>query len=173
MPEASDRLINTGIENSKLTDQVTDGLDKLAVNMGIDVPDSIGEMLPYVGEVVLGIRLISQMVSTEGELTGVEVSERSRVHAIRTLTMMSRFGVTQVCAMAGGAAGTAVNPGVGSAVGAIGGAGGAILLNRLLEPRMEDVAIRVMGGDRDEVFYLMNKSAIDGIGSSLAATSAA
>ena len=38
---------------------------------------------------------------------------------------------------------------------------------------MEEVAIRIMGGDRDEVFYLMNKSAIDGIGSSLAATSAA
>ena len=54
--------------------------------MGIDVPDSIGEMLPYVGDIVLGIRLISQMVSSEGELTGVEVSERSRVHAIRTLT---------------------------------------------------------------------------------------
>ena len=35
---------------------------------------------------------------------------------------------------------------------------------------MEDVAIRIMGGDRDEVFYLMNKSAIDGIGSALAAT---
>ena len=86
-------------------------------NLGIDVPDSIGEALPYVGEVVLAIRLISQIVSAEGEFTGVEVSERSRVHAIRALTMMTRFGVTQVCAMAGGAAGTAVSPGVGSAVG--------------------------------------------------------
>ena len=38
---------------------------------------------------------------------------------------------------------------------------------------MEDVAITIMGGDRDEVFYLMNKSAIDVIGSLLASTSAA
>ena len=170
MPEAFDRLINTGIENSELTETVEDGLGKLAGNMGIDVPDSIGEALPYVGEVVLAIRLISQIVSAEGEFTGVEVSERSRVHAIRALTMMTRFGVTQVCAMAGGAAGTAVSPGVGSAVGSIGGAGAAILLNRLLEPRIEEVAITIMGGDREEVFYLMNKPAIDEIGSSLAAT---
>lgn len=181
MPEASDRLRNTGIEIDELTEDVNAGLRTLAGNMGIDVPDSIGKFLPYAGEIVLGIRLISQIVSTEGELSGVEVSERSRVHAIRTLTMMSRFGVTQVCAWAGGAAGgtagTAVAPGPGSTIGAvggaIGGAGAAILLNRLLEPRMEDVAIAIMGGDREEVFYLMNKSAIDTIGSSLAATSAA
>ena len=61
-------------------------------------------------------------------------------------------------------------------LGAIGGAGitGAMVLNRLLEPRMEEVAISIMGGDRDEVFYLMNKCyAIDAIANSLAATSAA
>ena len=101
-PDAADRLLNSGIEIDPFTHDVKSGLGTLASNSGIDVPDSIGEMLPYVGEIVLGIRLISQMVSTEGELTGVEVSERSRVHAIRTLTMMSRFGVTQVCAWAGG-----------------------------------------------------------------------
>ena len=172
-PDAAGRLVDTGIEIAQFTEDVKSGLGTLASNSGIDVPDSIGEALPYVGEIVLGIRLISQMVSTEGELRGVEVSDRARVHGIRTLALMSRFGVTQVCAMAGGAAGTAVNPGVGTAVGSIGGAGGAILLNRLLEPRMESVAITIMGGDRDEVFYLMNKSAIDAIGSYLSATSAA
>ena len=172
-PEAAGRLLDTGIEITEFTEDIKSGLGTLANNMGIDVPDSIGEVLPYVGEIVLAVRLITQIVSTEGELKGVEIGDRARVHGIRTLTLMTRFGVTQVCAMAGGAAGTAVNPGVGSAVGAIGGAGGAFLLNRLLEPRMEDVAIRIMGGDRDEVFYLMNKSAIDAIGNSLAAKSAA
>lgn len=180
-PEAADRLVDTGIEVTALTEDVKSGLGTLAGNMGIDVPDSIGEMLPYVGDVVLAIRLISQLVSTEGELRDVEISDRAKVHGIRTLTMMSRFGVTQVCALAGsaggGAAGSAVAPGVGTAAGAtagaIGGAGAAILLNRALEPRMADVAITIMGGDREEVFYLMNKSAIDAIGSSLAATSAA
>ena len=180
-PEAANRLEDTGIEITEFTEDVNSGLRTLAGNMGIDVPDSIGEILPYVGEIVLAIRLITQMVSTESELSGVEITDRARVHGIRTLTMMSRFGVTQVCALAGSAggsaAGSAVAPGVGTAVGAtagaIGGAGAAILLNRLLEPRMEEVAIRIMGGDREEVFYLMNKSAIDTIGGSLAVTSAA
>ena len=170
-PESADRLIDLDIEIGEFTEDIKSGLGTLSTNLGIDVPDSIGEALPYVGETVLAIRLITQIVSTEGELKGIEISDRSRVHAISTLALMAKFGVTQVCALGGGAAGTAVNPGVGSAVGAIGGAGGAMLLNRMLEPRMEEVAITIVGGDSNEIFYLMNKSAIDDIGNSLATTS--
>ena len=45
-----------------------------------------------------------------------------------------------------------------------------MLLNRALQPRIEEVAVRLVGGD--DVFYLMNKQAIDEIGQSLAATNA-
>ncbi len=169
-PESADRLIDLDIEITEFTEDIKSGLGTLSTNLGIDVPDSIGEALPYVGETVLAIRLITQIVSTEGELKGIELSDRSRVHGIRALALMAKFGVVQVCALGGGLAGSAVNPGVGSAVGAIGGAGGALVLNRLLEPRFEEVAIAIVGGDRDEVFYLMNKAAIDKIGDSLAAT---
>ena len=169
-PELSGRLTDLEIEISELTEDVKSGLGTLSTNLGIDVPDSLGEMLPYIGETVLAIRLITQIISTEGDLKGIEISNRSRVHAIRTLALMAKFGVTQVCALGGGFAGTAVNPGVGSAIGAIGGAGGAMLLNRLLEPRIEEVAKTIVGGDGDEIFYLMNKSAIDEIGNSLATT---
>ena len=169
-PESADRLVDLEIEITEFTEDVKSGLGTLSSNLGIDVPDSLGEVLPYVGETVLAIRLITQIISTEGDLKGIEISNRSRVHAIRTLALMAKFGVTQVCALGGGFAGTAVNPGVGSAIGAIGGAGGAMLLNRLLEPRMEEVAIAIVGGDGDEIFYLMNKSAIDEIGNSLATT---
>ena len=169
-PESADRLIDLEIEISEFTEDVKSGLGTLSTNLGIDVPDSLGEVLPYIGEVVLAIRLITQIISTEEDLKGIEISNRSRVHAIRTLALMAKFGVTQICALGGGFAGTAVNPGVGSAIGAIGGAGGAMLLNRLLEPRIEEVAITIVGGDGDEIFYLMNKSAIDEIGNSLATT---
>ena len=179
-PDSAGRLVDTGIEIGEFTEDIKSGLGTLASNSGLDVPDSIGEMLPYVGEIVLGIRLISQIVSAEGELRGEEITDRARVHGIRTLALMSRFGVTQVCAWAGGAAGTAAGsaiPGVGNVTagvaGMIGGAGTSILLNRMLEPRMEEVVISIMGGDREEVLYLMNKSAVDTIGKSLAATSAA
>ena len=43
----------------------------------MDVPDGLGDALPYVAEVVLGIRLIWGMVKTERELDGVELTDRS------------------------------------------------------------------------------------------------
>ena len=48
-----------------------------------------------------------------------------------------------------------------------------MLLNKLLQPRIEEVAMKLIGGDADDVFYLLNKVEIDQIGQSLAATRAA
>ena len=177
-PELLERLIDLGVSNHKFTTSVTEGLGTLAQNMGIDVPDSIGEVLPYVGEVVLGVKLIHSIVSTERTLQGEALSDRSRVHGVRTLALMTRFGVASVCGMAGvtggGLAGTSVLPGIGTGVGSlaggVAGAGFAMVLNRKLQPRYEDVAVRLVGGDPDDLFYLMNKLAIDRIGESLAAT---
>ena len=61
------RVWLTSASNAELTESVKDGLDKLAGNFGIDVPDSIGDVLPYVVEVVLGFKLIRSMVATEAE----------------------------------------------------------------------------------------------------------
>ena len=178
-PQLSSRLIDTGVEVTQLTAEVKEGLEALSENMGIDVAGSLTEALPYVAEVAMGIRLIWNVVSAERNLADEELSDRARVHGIRTLTLMSRFGVNQVCTwagtLAGGVAGTAVVPGAGSGVGslagAFAGAGGGMLLNRMLQPRMDEIAMKLVGGDSDDLFYLMNKQAVDGIGSSLAATS--
>ncbi len=176
-PELAHRLIDLGAANAEFTTEVREGLGTLAGNMGIDVPDSIVSVLPYATEVFYGIQLIRSILSTEQELAGEALSDRSRVHGVRTLALISKFGVTSVLTMSGSAIGTAagtVVPGVGNAaaglVGGIAGAGGAILLNRALQPRIEDVAIRLVGGDADHLFYLMNMPSIDAIGESLAAT---
>ena len=105
-PELVARLVDIG-SNAELTESVKDGLDKLAGNFGIDVPDSIGDALPYVGEVVLGFRLIRTMVGTERDLSNVELTDRSRVHGIRTLALIARFGINSLSAFVGGAGGTA------------------------------------------------------------------
>ena len=105
MPELSDQLIDIHISNAELTTEVEKGLGTLAGNMGIDVPDSLGEALPFVAEVILGIKLIHSIVSTERSLKGEELTDRSRVHGIRTLALMSKFGVTSVCFLAGATAG--------------------------------------------------------------------
>ena len=165
---------------AELTESVKDGVATLAANYGVDVPDSIGEVLPLVGEVVAGLRLIWSIVKTERELADVNLPDRSRVHGVRVLALASRFGINQVCMWAGGVGGTAagtVVPGVGNVAAGLGGAlaglGGAMMLNRRLEPRIEEVAMKLVGGDADDVFYLMNRVEIDRIGESLTATRAA
>ena len=160
-----------------LTESVNDGLPTLAANFGVDVPDSIGEALPYVGEVALGLKLIWSMVKTERELGDVDLRERSRIHGVRVLALVSRFGINQVCMLAGGAGGAAagtIAPGVGNVAGGLAGGmaglGGAMMLNKRLQPRIEEVAMKLVGGDADDVFYLMNRGEIDRVGESLAAT---
>ena len=178
-PELLGRLIEIG-PAAELIESLKDGLDKLASNFGVDVPDGLGDALPYVAEVVLGIKLIWGMVKTERELRGVDLTDRSRVHGIRTLALASRFGINQVCMWAGISGGTAagsVVPGVGNIAGGLtgglAGIGGGMMLNRLLQPRIEEVAMKLISGDADNMFYLMNKVEVDQVGDSLAATQAA
>ena len=180
-PELSAQLITLGESNLEFTQEVSEGLGILASNAGFDVPDGIGEMLPYVGEIILGIRLVMDVVSTERDFKEVQLADRSRVHALKALVLMSKFGVTTVLTTAGGAGGTAAGtvllPGVGTAaggiVGSIGGAVSAAFLNRRLQPHMMDVGMAIAGVDEDDMFYFKNKRIIDGIGTSLAATKAA
>ena len=176
-PELLDRLLDLG-PVAELTESVKDGLGSLAANLGVDVPDSIGEALPLVGEVVLGLKLVWSIVKTERELADVDLTDRTRVHGVMVLALASRFGINQVCMLAGSAggaaAGTAAVPGVGTVAGGLAGGmaglGGAMMLNKKLEPRIEEVAINIVGGDADDVFYLMNRVEIDRIGESLATT---
>ena len=147
-------------------------LEVLAQQWGIDLPDNIGGMLPYVGEVVLGIRLIMDIISTERDMKDVVIQDRSRVHALKALTLMSRFGITSVCVTLGGAAGSLTVPGLGSAVGSLAGGGLSFYLNRRLRPHMLEIAMKLAGISEDDLFYFQNKSTIDGIGRSLAETHA-
>ena len=182
-PELSAQLIGLGESNLELTQEVSEGLGILASNVGFDVPDGIGEMLPYAGEIILGIRFVMDIVSTERDFKDVQLADRSRVHALKALVLMSKFGVTTVLTTSGGAGGTAAGtmlipvPGIGSAVGgvvgSIAGAATAAFLNRRLQPRMMEVGMAVAGVDEDDMFYFRNKRVIDGIGESLAATKAA
>ncbi len=180
-PELSAQLIHLGESNLQFTEEVESGLEILASRGGFDVPDAIGEMLPHVGEIILGIRLVMDIVSTERDFKDVQLQDRSRVHGLKALVLMSKFGVTTVLTTAGGAggtaAGTALFPGIGSAaggiVGSLAGAGAAAFLNRRLQPRMMQVGMALARVDEDDMFYFRNKRVIDGIGESLAATKAA
>jgi len=171
-PQLLPQLIdNGGVSNFEFTEGIQDNLKILSQNLGIDLPDSVGDILPFAGEVVLGIRLLLDIVAVEKDFKAANLSNRSRIHALKALMLISRFGVSTVLASLGAVVGSSV-PGPGSLAGAIGGAVTAGLLNRRLKPRMLDVAMMLAGVDEDDIFYFKNKLAVDHIGASLAATTA-
>ena len=99
-PGYAERLTDIGPDYELVVD-VQDGLETLADNQGLDIPDSIGEALPYVGGVIVAGRLINTALKSEGDFKDVDRTTKNRIHVVRTLTMMSRFGITTVLTSAG------------------------------------------------------------------------
>ena len=82
-PELLDRVIDNPITNQELTEGVEESVERLARNHGIDVPDSVGEILPFVAEIYLGVKVIYDIVSVERDFKDVELTDRKRVHALK------------------------------------------------------------------------------------------
>ena len=167
-PELMEQMRDIG-SDFELAQDVSDGLHTLADNMGIDLPDGVGDLLPYAGAIIAGARLIYGALQTERQFKHIDRTERNKVHVIQALTALSRIGVTTVLVtvgrMAGGAAGSVV-PIAGNLVGSLAGAaGGAVMagyLNSHLQPYVLDLALDITGLTRDDLFYYQNKPAIDG-----------
>lgn len=179
-PELSDQFIDISLSNYELTREVEEGLDLLVANSEVDVPDTVGGILPYATEIVLGIRLLCDIVNTERDFEAVAFDDRKRVHAMKALVLFQRFGISAVLTTVGGVAGGTVGsiiPFIGNIIGAIGGAiGGAGLaayLNSKLRPHMLEIGMELAGLTEDDLFYFKNKVPIDRIGESLARTAAA
>ena len=169
-PDLITKLINTDFPVLEFPQDVKEGLELLAENWGLDVPDSLGEILPFVPEIGFGIKLIILIISTRRNYKYAGRRDKNRVNALKALVLMGRFGIAVVCTSLGGAAGTIAIPGWGTLAGA--GAGGVLAwyLNRRLEPRMMEFATILTGVDDDELFYPSNKVPGDGVGLSLAGT---
>ena len=166
-PDLMGQMLDIGSDFDLVVD-ISDGLDTLADNMGIDLPDGVGDLLPYAAAIMAGARLIYGALRTERQFKHLDRTDRNKVQVIQALTAMSRIGVTVVLSMAGGAAGTAagsVVPLLGNVVGGVAGAvGGAAMgsyLNRYLQPHMLDLALDITGLTHDDLFYYKNKLMID------------
>lgn len=166
-PELIDQMVDIG-SNAELTGDVNEGLDLLTDNLGIDIPDGVGEIIPYAGAIFAGALLICNALRTERQFKAVDRTTRNRIQVVRALTLMSLMGITTVLStvggMGGGAVGTAV-PGVGNLVGGIAGtvagAGVGMYLNRHLQPHMLNLALDITGLTNDDLFYYKNKPHID------------
>ena len=166
-PELVERLMDIGPDYERV-EGITDGLSTLSGNNGIDIPDSLGDMLPYAGAILAGARLIYSIIRTEREFAAADRTTLNKIQVVQSLTVMSRFGVSSVLAAVGGMGGTAIGtvlPGVGNLIGGIGGtiagAGMGMYLNRHLQPRMLDLALGITGLTHDDLFYYKNKPRIN------------
>lgn len=171
-PDLLNRLHDLDISVTDYTHDIHENLELLGENFGIDIPDGIADvadLLPWVPEIVLGIKLIYDVVIVEKDLKNFPRSDKRRLQALRALLLCSRFGITAVLTTAGTAAGSAGGP-LGSAAGALGGAGASILLARRLRPQMLKVALQVTGMEEFDLFYFHNKKTIDQTGWSMWAT---
>ena len=112
----------------ELVDGITDGLNTLSSNMGLDIPDGVADLVPYAGAIFAASRLLMSALKTEKEFKAADRTTKNKIQVVQTLTLMSRMGITTVCAVGGGAAGGAggsIFPAVGNlTVGAIGAIGG-------------------------------------------------
>ena len=165
--EYLERLIDIGPDYERVAN-VTDGLRTLSGNLGIDVPDSVVEIVPYAGVILAGARLVYSVLQTERQFKAADRTTKNKIQVVQSLTVMSRMGVTTVMATVGGAGGTAAGsaiPGVGNLiggiVGSVVGAGIGMYLNKHLEPHMLDLALDITGLTRDDLFYYKNKERVD------------
>ena len=170
-PELSSQFIDLNLSNYEFVSEVEEGMGLLAENSGIDVPDKVSGFLPYVTEIVLGIRLLYDIVKTERDFEAVEFDDKTRINAMKALVLFQRFGISAVLTTAGGAVGSII-PGFGNIVGAIAGAGLSVYLSSKLRPHMLEIGMKLAGITADDLFYFRNKVTVDQIGDSLAHTAA-
>ena len=167
--EIVSQMTNIG-PDFELVEGITDGLDTLSSNLGIDVPDGVGDIIPYAGAIIAGARLVYSVIKTEKEFKAADRTTRNKIQVVQSLTLMSRVGITTTLATAGGMGGGALGsavPGVGNLVGGIGGslvgAGVGMYLNRHLQPHMLNLALNITGLTNDDLFYYKNKPRIDNV----------
>ena len=165
--EMVDRLMDIGTDY-ELVSGIQGGLETLTDNLGIDIPDSLGSVLPYAGAIVAAAKLIHEVISTEREFREADRTTTNKIHMVRTLTLMARMGITTVLSTAGtvggAAAGTAVplvGNLVGGGVGAIGGGLIGMYLNQHFQPHMLRLGLDTCGLEEDDLFYFKSKSRVD------------
>ena len=166
-PEYLDQMTDLG-PDYRLVKGTEDGLSTLTDNLGIDIPDGIGDLLPYAGGIIAGAQLIHSVITTEKQFKATDRTNRNKIQVVQTLTLMSRMGINTVLAMVGGAAGTAAGSAVplvgnlvGGIAGSVAGAGMGVYLNQHLQPHMLDLALDITGLEQDDLFYYKNKERID------------
>jgi hypothetical protein len=162
-PELANQFVPIDVSSADFTEEVESGLEQLLANAGIDIPDDAADMLPFVGEIVIGLRVLYEMSTVKRDFNEIKVDEKRRIQGLRAIMALSRFGVAAVCTMVGGVALSAIFPGIGTLLGALGGAIAGAYINKNIKPHMHKYAMYLLDMTDEDLIYFKNKVAIDGI----------
>jgi hypothetical protein len=160
-------LYDTQVQDLVITQDVHEALESIAENMGIDLPDEIGDMIPYAGEITLGIKLVYDMIAVNRDFNDIHVDDRKKISILKALGLLSRYFVSSGCGVLTTAAGSVMLPGIGSILGSLAGIRLSKTLNDRLKPHVLEIALGVCELSTDDLFYFKNKAVIDELGSSL------
>jgi hypothetical protein len=159
-PELEEQFIPIEISQYEFTQDVKDGLETLKDNLGLDLPDEVFALAPYSTEIILGIRLLFDLASVNRDFNKVQTTDKARLAAVKVLILFSRFGVNTILGIAGSSLGTAVIPGIGTAIGGIGGIVVGNVINKKIAPHSIDLAYKLLGLNEEDVFYFKNMEKI-------------
>jgi hypothetical protein len=158
-PELLDQIVDVQWTDFELTGDVNEGLSLLADNLGIDVPDAWGEVIPLMSEAFLAYRVYRTVSSVKSQYSAIAVEDRQRIAFVRVFTLVARYGTTSGLMVIGGT--TLQFP------GAIAGWLASLWVNKQLQPHVLELALRVCQLSHDDLFYFRNKTRIDDIGAGI------
>ncbi|OPH33905.1 hypothetical protein [Moraxella lacunata] len=173
-PELVNQFINIDISNAEFSTQIAENAEQLIANHGADFFDSSAEFIPVLGEIIVGIKLLSEMSKVNNEYQGVSKSQQDKIKMIKAIVYLSRYGVTTALIGASVKTGMMVDVARGGTTfggGTVVGLAGGIILsskvNNYIKPYMYDMALGIMDYTHDDIFYFKNKTKIDDIGDNL------
>lgn len=158
--EGLDDLIDMGSDN-------LEGIEDLLEVIGIDLPDAAGDVIPYLGEAIVGVRLLIGIVNDQKELKLASGGMRLKVALVRTIAVISKYGAKKVIANIFEAGGKLVATPLGPAaplVGMIASMGGVAVTSSLieaLEPDYLALIKQILDLSDDDVFYYQHKESVD------------
>jgi hypothetical protein len=174
-PELTNHMWDSQILNLNFHQEVAHDLAMILSNHGIDLPDSFHDIIPYGKDVVLGIRLILDIIHNERDFAHLQIDNRSRIHALKALALLQRFGISAVCVKLGAIMGAHIDVAwLGAGFGLptmLGGGIGAVVaayLNHQFKDQYMMFAMGICRLSEDDLFYLRNKVGIDKLGQTYA-----
>jgi hypothetical protein len=160
-PELADQFIAVDLSNMEFSTDVADGVSQLVANAGLDVPDSFGDSLPFVGEVVAAFTLHKELVKVNFDYAQISDFDRRKVKALRAIHVAGKYAAFSGGAALGAAIGSALLPVVGTILGGIGGFAYMKWIKNDIVAELDRIGKDLLNINTDNLYYENRKSAIN------------